>query len=121
MRKRPGQRGFTLVEVLVALAVLAIALTAILRSLSQAIDVSAELRDRTMALWVAQDMVALRRINGVVPASGVQTGEREMGGRRWTWTEQTKDVAAGLRSVDIQVKRPEGGHELARLVSFMGT
>ncbi len=119
--RRERRRGFTLVEVLVALAVLAIALTAILRSLGQAIDVTAELRDRTIALWVAQDAVALRRMNGAAPSEGVQSGEREIAGRRWAWTEETKDVAAGLRRLNIDVKRAGDGRNLARLVSFMGT
>jgi len=42
------QNGFTLVEVLVALAVLTIALAAVMRALSQSIDTSASLRDRNL-------------------------------------------------------------------------
>lgn len=118
--RRKGARGFTLIEVLVALAVLAIALTAIFKSLGQAVDLSAGLRDRTVALWVAQDVLALRRMSGGVPAVGARSGQRDVAGRQWTWTETAREETPGVRRLEIGVTAAGGEHQLARLVSFVG-
>ena len=53
-----GDRGFTLMEVLVALAVLAIALAGVMRLSAQTIDATVYLHDKTLALWVAQNRIA---------------------------------------------------------------
>ena len=93
----------------------------ILRALSQSIDLSADLRDRTLALWVAQDDAALHRMDETIPVVGAQSGDREIGGRHWTWTEKTTDSSAGVRRIEIDVKAAGADHSLARLVTFMGS
>src|SRR5256885_498304 len=55
---RRASRGFTLIEILVALAIIAVALAAGLRALSQSIDSAGALKQRTLALWVAQNRIA---------------------------------------------------------------
>src|SRR5687767_3505702 len=84
--------GFTLLEVLVALAVLAVALAAGTRALGQAVDLSAGLRDRSIALWVAQNRLAQHRLRGGWPALEASEGEDEMGGSRWRWREQVSST-----------------------------
>jgi general secretion pathway protein I len=56
------QRAFTLVEILVALAILAIALTAGMRALTQATDTATALKFRTLALWVPKNRLAAAQI-----------------------------------------------------------
>ena len=75
------QSGFTLVEVLVALAVLTIALAAVMRALSQNIDTSAALRDRTVAMWVAQNRLATHQVTRNFPALDTTEGDAEIGPR----------------------------------------
>ena len=61
-------RGFTLVEVMVALAIVAIALPALLMALYQQIDDTAYLRDKTLAYMVAENKLAeIRLVIGSVP------------------------------------------------------
>src|SRR5256886_2548166 len=66
MNRARRAAGFTLVEILVALAVLAIALTATARSLGGALDTTAALRDRTLARWVAEGRLASLELRGGV-------------------------------------------------------
>lgn len=115
-----GGRGFTLVEVLVALAVVAIAMSAVLYGLGQGIDTSAALRDRTVALWVAQNRLAQHQLARAWPALDTTEGVTEMGGRAWHWREQVSATTEqDFRRVDIEVRAAPGGEALVRLTGFL--
>lgn len=82
-------RGFTLIEVLVALFVLVLALGALQLRIGSYIDNAAYLRDKTVANWVALNQLELLRIArrlGVAPPVGNQEGSVGMAGRNWYWT-----------------------------------
>ena len=113
--------GFTLVEVLVALAVLTIALAAVMRALSQSIDTSASLRDRTVAMWVAQNRLATHQVSRDFPALDTTEGEAEMAGRAWRWREQVTPAPGepDMRQIHIEVRADSGEQPLARLVGFL--
>lgn len=100
LRKHSGgarQAAFTLVEVLAALLVLALALTALQLRMSQHLDSAAYLRDKTVASWVALNQLELLRIalrrGSAPPASGTQ-GTASMAGRTWYWV-LTPQLAPG--------------------------
>ena len=114
-------RGFTLVEVLVALAVLAIALAAIMRTMAQAIDTTAALRERGVALWVAQNRLAVRQMRQDWPAADTIDGESEMGGEKWFWREQVSTTPEPkIRRIEITVRRLHDNKEtLAKLVGYL--
>jgi general secretion pathway protein I len=84
MRHRFGSRGFTLLEVLVALLVVAIAVAALGRVGVQGLDAQAEAESRTLALWVADNAIAELRLEGSVSAQR-RAGTSQMGGRSWYW------------------------------------
>jgi len=112
--------GFTLVEVLVALAVIAIALGAVMRTLSQSIDVSANLRDRALAMWVAQNRLTRQQAERAWPSADTREGTDSMGGREWRWREQVANTPdAELRRVEIEIRAQQGEAVLARLVGFL--
>lgn len=114
---RPDSAGFTLVEVLVALAVLAIALAAVLRAMGQAIDVSMELRERTLALWVAEERATAHQMKRDFPALDTTEGTMEFGGREWRWRERVSAVVqiTDLRRIDIEIRAPSSPTVLAQV------
>jgi general secretion pathway protein I len=120
VRHRKKQLGFLLVEILVALAILAIPLAAITRAVSQAIDTTAALRDRSIALWVAQDRLTMHRIERDWPPLKTTSGTSEMAGRSWRWQEKVISTpVAQLRRVEIEIHDENGSDLLAKLVGFL--
>ncbi len=121
MMPRKFFQGFTLVEVLVALAVLAIALAALMRAMGQSIDVTAALRERSIAMWVAQNRLSQHQMQQDWPSVDTIDGEAEMAGEKWTWREQVSTTPEPkLRRIEITVQRASGGKEsLAKLAGFV--
>jgi general secretion pathway protein I len=118
--RRSSSAGFTLLEVLVALAVLAIALAAVLRSMGQAIDISVGMRERTLALWVAQERATDHQLKRQWPAIDTRDGTQQFGGREWRWRERVSSTTVqDLRRVDIEVGVPGSDNTLARLAVFV--
>jgi len=108
------------VEVLVALVILAIPLAAIIHAVSQAIDTTAALRDRNIAMWVAQDRLTMHRIERDWPSLKTTTGTSEMAGRSWRWQEKAISTpVAQLRRVEIEIRDENGPDMLAKLVGLL--
>jgi general secretion pathway protein I len=108
--KRPCKRttGFTLVEVLVALTIIAIALGALLNSAGTQASSTSYLKQKTLAHWVAVNELTQMRIAGEFPDLGDKRGSTEMANHAWYWirtTKQTEDENA--REVSIQVFEDE--------------
>lgn len=120
MTRVQASRGFTLLEILVALAVLAIALTATARGIGAAIDTTAELRERTLARWIAEDQLAQLELARAWPALDTTEGDADMGGRKFHWRRQVSSTpVARMRRVELGVFLPEAETPLARLTGFL--
>ena len=115
------QRGFTLVEVLVALAIIAIALLAALRVASEGTTSVGELRARLLAGWVAENLLAEQRARGEWPSLGIRRGTQSQGGIDFTWREEVIATPnTTFRRADIHVfAAPGEAHALAHLVGFV--
>ena len=118
--KRSRAPGFTLIEILVALAVLAIALSAAAHSVGSAVDTTVALRERMLARWVAEDRMADLELRGEWPALDTREGDAEMGGRKFHWVQETGVTpVAKMRRVETSVMLPGGKVALARLTGFV--
>ncbi len=116
------RRGFTLIEVLVALAVLAIALAAAIEAVDAQVRSADHLRTRTLAHWVAMNQIAEMQVMNEFPPVGRQRGEETMGGHRWWWTRIVSDPGIeGIRQVIVEVRRQREQEDPdARLVALLG-
>lgn len=119
---RCGKRaGFTLVEVLVALAIVSIALLASLRAAGQGTNNFGELRSRLLAGWVAENLLAEQRARGDWLPLGIQRGMGQQGGIEFAWREEVIATPnPAFRRVDVFVfAAPEESRSLARLTGFL--
>ena len=97
-------RGFTLIEVLVALLVLGLALLALTRTAASQVQNFGALRERTLAGWLAQDVLAETRIATHVPPLGSSDGLRQFAGRQWRWQLDVKPTdVASIRRLAVRV------------------
>jgi general secretion pathway protein I len=113
--------GFTLVEVLVALAILAVALAAGFRSVAQSAESATALKTRTLALWVAENRLALAQLETTPAGPGQRDGQEMQAGSRFLWRETVSATPnPAFRKLEITVSddvRPD--YVRARLVGYL--
>lgn len=115
-------RGFTLVEVLVALAIVAFGLVAVFGQLTQSATAANRLREKTLAEWVAIDRITEMRLSGQYPAVGRQSDEIEMANLRWRYQiEITETEGNYMRRADVTVSYSDDPtRPIATAVGFIG-
>ena len=100
-----ADRGFTLIEVLVALAIVAIGMAAVLGALSSSADTVSYLRDKTFAQWVALNRIANLRLSGQMTPVGNSDGDTDFAGRNWHWRQEvTATEVPGVVRIDVKVR-----------------
>ena len=114
--------GFTLLEVMVALFVVAIALGGVIKVMGTAAQNSSRLSDRTFAQWVALNQIASLKITKEWPKFDEVTGEAEMASRKWKWVQKTiKTEDKNIKRVEVSV-RPAGDdneNPFATVIGFL--
>src|ERR1700730_9120753 len=100
--------GFTLIEVLVTLVIVAVGMSALMSALSSSARTVSYMQDKTFAEWVALNQIATVRIalqKGQIPATGNTTGDIELGSRTWHWQQEVIDSQVpGIRRIDVKVR-----------------
>jgi general secretion pathway protein I len=113
------QSAFTLLEVLIALAILAIVLTAAFRGIRLVALQAGELGDRHMAQWIAQNRLAEMRMLELFPDTGPAEGKVEQGGHQFIWHTDVRSTDNPLfRRVNVKVLGADGA-QLATLIGFV--
>ena len=98
------QRGFTLLEILVALGILATGLAAAIRADVAATQHASTLRQRLLAQWVAENRLAELRARRLWPEPGESSGEAAMGQENFQWRQKVSATAnVNFRRVEISV------------------
>ncbi|WP_232334741.1 type II secretion system minor pseudopilin GspI [Pseudohalioglobus lutimaris] len=125
MKRHGAVTGFTLVEVMVALAVVALALPALMVTLSRQVDATAYLRDKALAHAVAANKLAEARILAYARQDllkGRDSGVTRMADRDWYWWMESKvtDVPLFYRlEIDVAAEEGDAGQPLYTLVAFL--
>jgi general secretion pathway protein I len=123
-RLAPGRaRGFTLLEVLIAILLLGLALTALVRLAGLEARASAQLRDRTLAQWVGSNALAETRLSEPFPGIGRREGEATLGARRWRWQIEVQGTGeVSIRRMDVRVfaADAESGDDAAAAAELTG-
>lgn len=116
------QRGFTLLEVIVALAVIAFALAAAVSAVSGNTRNAAGLEQRTYAHWVAMNKLAELQISEQFPTLKTTKGSVLMARHEWFWRMKvTQTPNKTLRKVDVEVRADEDAETpLAVLTGYVG-
>ena len=114
-------KGLTLIEVLVALAIVSIAITAIIKAASENIRSTNYLQTKTIALWVAQEVTNEVRA-GIIKSPGLGQPVRQsttMLQQRWYW-ELSEEATANtvIKRVIVKVYNHEPDNETASLITL---
>lgn len=99
-----AMRGFTLLEVLVALAIFATVAGSVLTASSRSLRIAAQLEAKSMAGWIADNRIAELQLQRPTPGEGREDKVLEFGGRSWeTHSEIEATSDKGLRRVTVWV------------------
>jgi general secretion pathway protein I len=112
-------RGFTLLEVLIALVVVALALLALTRTAGGQVRNFEALRERSLASWVAANVLAETRLATPMPATGKRDGRARLANRDWRWqleVQATEDP--DMRRLEVRVYAGDAAEPSASLTGF---
>jgi general secretion pathway protein I len=120
MKLRSGG-GFTLIEIMVALAIITITLGAIIENTTAANINAQYLRDKTVASWIAMNQISIVRAKRQWSGASSKSGEVEMAGQQWQWKinfVKTDDV--NIRRLNVQVFKLDEEKPMVQMTGFLG-
>lgn len=121
-QRRSTNRGFTLLEVLVAMAILSLGMIAVFGAMSQSLDATVRLRDKTLAHWIAINQITELQVTGEYPGAGKRRDQVDMANQEWVYDMTIADVPQiDMRRIDITVSRADAPDDvLATVIGFIG-
>lgn len=115
------RRGFTLIEVVVALAIVGFAMASVAGVMNRMISDAGALRDRTYASWIAQNKIAEFRLAGVIPEVGESSGEVDYANTSWAWSAEVSETGVeNLLKVDVTVSYAGVDEPIRQVTGFIG-
>jgi general secretion pathway protein I len=116
------QRGFTLMEVLIALLILSLAIAAVIKTVNSSAANAAYLRDRTLAHWVGMNTLAEQKLAPTWPNVGTQKGKSLMAGQTWYWQLTVNNTPdRNIRHLEILVRLDKENEDpITTLSAYVG-
>ena len=117
-------RGFTLIEVVIAIGVISFAIAAGINAVSVNSNNASGLQQRTYAHWVAMNKMAELQLDDQWPSVGTRKGSALMAKQEWFWSMKVSKTPDGydlIRRVDVMVRMDEDDESpLVTLTGFVG-
>lgn len=112
--------GFTLIEVLLALAIIAIALTALLKATAQNITITQRIKDKAISHWVATQGVSMIQLNLIeINPRQETTQATTMLGQTWFWRAKiSKTPFKKTQKITISVSAKQSGPFSEELIAY---
>lgn len=113
-------KGFTLIEVLLALSIIAIALTALIKATAQTVANTSRIKEKSISHWVAMQGVSMIQLGLLtVPANQEITQVTNMLGQRWYWRAKLQSTAIKhMQQINITVSKNQSGPFGDLLIAF---
>jgi general secretion pathway protein I len=122
-RQRKGTRGFTLIEVLAALVIVALGMLGAIQAVTQSARNGTYLREKTLAHWIAMNVITEQRLQPSAPDVSETSDEVEFAGERWIWKMTvTQTSVESMRRMDVSVRPADAPEDrsLATVTGFYG-
>ncbi|MCP4387167.1 MAG: type II secretion system minor pseudopilin GspI [Gammaproteobacteria bacterium] len=121
MRGKGSMRGFTLMEVMIALLVITLGIGAVINTTSESGWKSAQLKQKTLASWVAQNQIALYRAKRTWNNASSHSGQVVMANAVWIYQMKISATAdPALRRIDVDVLLKGEDGVKASVTGFIG-
>ncbi len=114
-------RGFTLLEIVIAVAVVGLGMAAAFTTINRVAFNASFLRDKTLGNWVALNKIAELRLEAAAPEAGESSGEEEFAGQTFRWESEVIETGVeDLRRVDIIIRYADEDRQVAKVSGFLG-
>jgi general secretion pathway protein I len=114
-------RGFTLLEVMVALTIVSLSLIFVATSMSQMVFEAQTMRNRTYASWIAQNRIAELRLAPATPDVGASNGEVQFASADWSWRAVVSETGVeDLFRIDVSVSFAGSDDNIRTVTGFVG-
>jgi general secretion pathway protein I len=117
-----NKAGFTLIEILIALTILSIALTAIIKGTSQNIKDNIYIQNKMIATWVGNQVINEIRVGLIKPpgAPDVLEKDTQMLQRKWPWNASLNETPnSHIKKIEVNVFSPVSKTQLIHLESYL--
>ena len=113
--------GFTLIEVMVALAIAGLSLAAVAAAVSQMVDAGSAMQERTYASWIAQNTITELRLSNELPEVSSTSGEVLYASIEWDWRATVSETGVeNLFRVDVEVSYAGSDDIIRTVTGFIG-
>lgn len=97
-------KGFTLIEIIIALVVISVALGAVIATTGNSVRHAAHIKEKTIALWVAQNALADISIKKDWLSTGIKSQDSTMAGKQWFIKNNvTQTPDKNIRKMELSV------------------